>query len=193
MMIHSSDKLEQERDSWRALLWNFVESTSLRIITIFMILIDLILTCLELSSSLLSCTKRKNTTAEEWYHLVGLAILSLLCLKSLALIIGLGKSFFRWPGYVLDVAVVIVALFLEAFLERRGGGLVVVVSLWRVVRVVEGAFELSDEAIEAQIQQIVCQFETLKDENARLLQIIVEKDMKIERLEEELGFCRPGR
>lgn len=79
-----------------------------------------------------------------------------------------------------------VALFLEAYLEKNGGGLLVVVSLWRVVRVVESAFELSDEAMEAQIEEIVCQFEELKEENKRLMDSVVEKDKQIQILQQEL-------
>ena len=56
------------------------------------------------------------------------------------------------------------------------------VSFWRVVRVLESAFELSDEAIEAQIEGIVCQFEALREENRRLLESIGEKDKIIEML-----------
>jgi hypothetical protein len=90
----------------------------------------------------------------------------------------------------VDGIVAIGALIMEVFLERRGGGLLVVVSLWRVIRVVESVFELSDEAIEAQIEGIVCQLEALKDENIRLLEIVHEKDKIIEKLKEELDKCR---
>ncbi|KAK9288828.1 hypothetical protein L1049_017293 [Liquidambar formosana] len=71
-----------------------------------------------------------------------------------------------------------------------GRGLLAVVSLWRVVRVVESAFELSDEAIEAQIEWVVCQFEVLREENKRLLETIAEKDKVIEKLQEELDQSR---
>nr|XP_016505265.1 PREDICTED: voltage-gated hydrogen channel 1 [Nicotiana tabacum] len=120
-------------------------------------------------------------------HDNGIIILGLLFLKSIGLVIGLGRSFFRRPGYLLDSIVVVVALFLEVYLEKKGGGLLVVVSLWRIVRVVESAFELSDEAIEAQIEEIVCQFEELKEENRRLMDCVVEKSKEIEKLEEELN------
>jgi hypothetical protein len=71
-------------------------------------------------------------------------------------------------------------------LERRGGRQLAVVSFWRVVRVVESPFKLSDETIEAQIEGIVCQFEALLEENIRLLESIGEKDKIIEMLQEEL-------
>lgn len=90
----------------------------------------------------------------------------------------------------MDAVVVAGALVLEGFLERKGGGLLVVVSLWRIVRVIESAFELSDDAIEAQIEGIVGQFEVLKEENRRLLEIIDEKDRDIEKLREDLDHCR---
>ncbi|KAJ9170625.1 hypothetical protein P3X46_018719 [Hevea brasiliensis] len=176
---------QNKRAQWRNNLIKFLESTKVRVIAISLLLVDLILTILELSSSLLSCTPEKNNYKIErvWYHWGGIAILSLLSAKAMALAVGLGSSLFRRPGYVVDGAVVLGALILETLLERKGGGLLVVVSLWRVIRVVESAFELSDEAIEAQIDGIVCQFELLREENTRLLQTIAEKDMVINKLQ----------
>ncbi|XP_055812034.1 uncharacterized protein LOC129881947 [Solanum dulcamara] len=178
------------KQQWRTNLTKFLESTPLRIFTIVLLIIDLVFTSLELSSSLISCPQNRTTknqeTEEVWYHWAGIGILGLLVLKSVGLVVGLGCAFFRRPGYLLDGIVVMVALFLEAYLEKNGGGLLVVVSLWRVVRVVESAFELSDEAIEAQIEEIVCQFEELKEENRRLMDSVVEKDKEIEKLQEEL-------
>lgn len=123
---------------------------------------------------------------ETWYHWIGIAILSLLSLKSLCLVVALGALFLRRVGYVVDGVVLVVALLLEVFLEKMGGGLVIVVSLWRVVRVVESAFELSDETIEAEIQGILCDFQALKDENERLLGIIDDKDEVIHKLQAEV-------
>ncbi|XP_050203387.1 uncharacterized protein LOC126653525 [Mercurialis annua] len=173
-------------NEWRKNLTKFLESTPIHTITISLLFIDLILTILELSSSLLSCnpTKDHKKIDKIWYHWVGVGILSLLSAKAVALALGLGNSFFKKPGYVLDGAVAMIALFLELFLEKKGGSLVVIVSLWRVVRVVESAFELSDEAIEAQIEGILCQFEVLREENSRLLETIAEKNVLIDKLEE---------
>ncbi|GMN70573.1 hypothetical protein TIFTF001_039616 [Ficus carica] len=129
--------------AWRTNLVNFLESKQVRVIAVALILLDLILTTLELTSTILSCNASKNRRDNDtWYHWLGIAILSLLFAKTAALAVGLGG--------------------------RGGGGLLVVVSLWRVVRVVESAFELSDDAIEAQIEGIVGQFEGLKEENRRL-------------------------
>lgn len=180
-------KVHNNRAPWRITLSKFLESTLIRATAIVLVVIDLILTVLELSSSLLSCTSKNNynyKTEQVWLHWAGIGILSLLCLKAIAEAIGLGFDFFQRPGYVVDGTVVIGALFLEAFLEKKGGGLLVVVSLWRVVRVIESAFELSDEAIEAQIEDIVCQFELLRQENVRLLEQVGEKDVIICNLEQ---------
>ncbi|XWS35236.1 hypothetical protein CRYUN_Cryun21dG0108700 [Craigia yunnanensis] len=182
------------RAPWRNHLANFLESTQLRIIAISLLLLDLILTILELSSTLLSCSPKQNTSnnniEKAWYYWAGISILALLSAKSVALAVGLGSAFFRRPGYVVDGVVVVGALLLEAFLERKGGGLLVIVSLWRVVRVVESTFELSDEAIEAQIEAIVCQFEALREENSRFSETIARKDQIIETLEKELDQYR---
>lgn len=66
-------------------------------------------------------------------------------------------------------------------------GLIVVVSLWRVLRVVESVFELSDEAIEVQITSILCQLQLLQAEKVKLARIISEKDKIIEELQRELA------
>lgn len=182
---------------WRTKLVDFLESKQIRAIVISLILLDLILTTLELTSSLLSCQPIKNRhnsitqKQQTWYHWLGIAILSLLLAKIVALAVGLGGgAFLRRPVLVVDAAVVAAALVLEGFLERKGGGLLVVVSLWRVVRVVESAFELSDDAIEAQIDGIVRQFEVLREENKMLSQIIGEKDEVIQKLQQDLDRCR---
>ncbi|GAB4844025.1 hypothetical protein Ancab_013989 [Ancistrocladus abbreviatus] len=177
--------------SWRIHLANFLESTSVRLISILLLISDLVLTITELSSSLISCGHRETAPKEVWYHWLGIVILSILCLKTVLLVIGFGGSFFRKPGYVVDGGAAVGALVLEGLLEKVGGGLLVAVSLWRVVRVVEGALELSDEAIEAQVEEIMCQFEALREENRRLLRIISEKDEIIEKLSEEIDDCCP--
>ncbi|KAK9082658.1 hypothetical protein Scep_029129 [Stephania cephalantha] len=84
----------------------------------------------------------------------------------------------------------------ELMLKKEGAGLIVVVSLWRVVRVVESAFEVSDEAIEAKIEKIVSQFEVLSSENQLLRESIVEKDKLILELEAALDLqagCGAGK
>ncbi|CAI8592112.1 unnamed protein product [Vicia faba] len=174
------------RATWRMQWIDFLESTLIRVISISLLITDLIITILELSSSLVSCKQKVNIVEELCFHWIGIGILSIISMKIIGLLVGLGFSFFKHPGYVVDGVVAIVALVMEVFMEKRGGGLLVVVSLWRVIRVVESVFELSDEAIEAQIEGIVCQFELLKNENIRLLEIISEKDEIIEKLKEEL-------
>ncbi|XP_057957186.1 uncharacterized protein LOC131150477 [Malania oleifera] len=192
-LINSSTREQQEdsanRAPWRTHLANFLESPGLRVITMALLLLDIIITILELSSSLhRSCPRTKSRIeTETWLHWLGIAILSLLSAKTMALAVGLGALFFRRPGYVLDGVGVVAALALEALLETDGGGLLLVVSLWRMVRVVESAFELSDEAIEAQIEGIVMQFEALREENRRLSRIVAQKDAVIKMLQEELN------
>ncbi|XP_004298021.1 PREDICTED: voltage-gated hydrogen channel 1-like [Fragaria vesca subsp. vesca] len=193
-LFNSTPPQDLDRAPWRTHLASFLESTPVHAVSLGLLVIDLIFTILELSSSLLatSCRPKEshyNATEEIWYHWVGIAILSLLSAKTIALAVGLGTTFLRRPGYVIDGIVLIGALVLEVFLEKVGGGLLVVVSLWRVVRLVESAFELSDEAIEAQIEGVVYQFEMLREENRKLLITIAEKDQIIQKLQEDLDQC----
>ncbi|KAG2267866.1 hypothetical protein Bca52824_062421 [Brassica carinata] len=192
LCLFSSRKQQQDLTSiepqWRITLTKFLESYQVHLFTIFLLSLDIVLMSLEVSSSLLSCTSVKKTeNKDEWFRWGGTAILSILAIKSMALAVAMGKSFFRQPGCVMDGAVAIIALVLQVFLDRKGTGFIVVVSLWRVVRVVETAFELSDEAIEVQIDGIINQFQALGKENRALLETLAEKDEVIKKLEEELN------
>ncbi|KAK9082655.1 hypothetical protein Scep_029126 [Stephania cephalantha] len=137
-----------------------------------------------------------ETTVSRVFHYAVIAILAVLLAKVLGLVVALGCAFFARPSRVVDAVVVIVALVLELMLKKEGAGLIVVVSLWRVVRVVESAFEVSDEAIEAKIEKIVSQFEVLSSENQLLRESIVEKDKLILELEAALDLqagCGAGK
>ncbi|KAK7295648.1 hypothetical protein RJT34_18559 [Clitoria ternatea] len=188
----SSQVQDLNRAPWRTHLANFLESKWVRLFSVSLLIVDLIITTLELSCSLVSCEQSMNRVVGLCFHWIGIGILSLLSAKSMALLVSLGSSFFMHVGYVIDGVVAIGALLLEAILERKGGGFLVVVSLWRIIRVVESVFELSDEAIEAQIASIVCQFEALKEENMRLLEVVHERDNTIQKLKEDLDKCRDG-
>lgn len=181
-----------ERATWRTRLAAFLESTPVHLATLCLLLIDLILTALDLSASLLSCSRGEGEGGggggERFYRWFGIGILCLLSTKIAALALALGVSFLRSPGHVVDAVVVVGALLLELLKEGAGGdagGLLVVVSLWRVVRVVEGAFELSNEAIEEQIEEITSQFQVLKAENRRLEEELLDKDKRIAELEQQ--------
>ncbi|PKI48003.1 uncharacterized protein LOC116194422 [Punica granatum] len=150
---------------WRNTLVQFLESNPVHIVSILLLVSDVVLTTLELSSSFLSdCTAKRDRVEDLWYHRVGISILCVLLGKSLGLALALGASFFTRPGYIVDGSVLIGAIFMETFLEGKGGGLLVMVSLWRVLRLVESAFELSDDAIEAQIKEILLQLESLRED-----------------------------
>ncbi|XP_076882882.1 uncharacterized protein LOC143531480 [Bidens hawaiensis] len=172
----STKQTSNNKPPWRNHLTHFLESTLIHIIAIVLLVVDLVMVVLELSRTIVSCPTRNriSKTVDVWYHWIGIGILVIFATKSVALVIGCGSSFFKRPGLVADGVVLIGALLSEILMERVGVGLIVVVSLWRVLRVVESVFELSDAAIELQITSILCQFELLQEENERLNKIIEE-------------------
>ncbi|XP_076938221.1 uncharacterized protein LOC143606292 [Bidens hawaiensis] len=170
----STKQTSNNKPPWRNHLTHFLESTPVHIIAIMLLVVDLVMVVLELSRTIVSCPARNriNKKVDVWYHWIGIGILVILATKSVALVIGCGSSFFKRPGLVADGVVLIGALLSEILMERVGVGLIVVVSLWRVLRVVESVFELSDAAIEMQITSILCEFELLQEKNERLNRII---------------------
>lgn len=150
---------------WRNNIVKFLDSNPTHIVCIILLVSDLALTILDLSSTFQSCPR--TGSKEVWFHWVGIGILGILLVKTLGLLVGQGWVFFTQPGYIVDGLVLIGAVFMEVFMAGKGGGLLVVVSLWRVIRVVENAFELSDEAIESQIEAIKNELDLLKEENTQ--------------------------
>ncbi|RZC56285.1 hypothetical protein C5167_015142 [Papaver somniferum] len=185
----ADDHNRRNRAPWRVCLGKFMESTPVHIASLILLLIDLVLTVLDISTSLVSCKAKTDEEENEVFHWIGIAILSVLTLKVLVSVVAWGTSFFKRPGNVIDGVVVISALILE-FVKENWAGLLVVVSIWRVVRVVESVFELSDEAIEAKIEGIQRQFEDLRNENQSLRDEIAKNSEKIAELEKELDELR---
>ncbi|KAK1318729.1 hypothetical protein QJS10_CPB04g01394 [Acorus calamus] len=151
---------------WRARLANLLESIPVHLVVLSLLFLDLAFTVLDLSTSLTSCKPSKH---HSMYHWGSIIILSLLSTKTLASLVAMGTTFFKSVGRVVDGVVVIGALLLEAFVadDGKGAGLLVVVSLWRVVRVIESAFELSNESVEKRIEEILARFEMLRGESQR--------------------------
>lgn len=73
--IMNNPSQQPTKQQWRTNLTKFLESTPLRIFTIVLLIIDLVFTSLELSSSLISCPQNRNAinqeTKEVWYHWAG--------------------------------------------------------------------------------------------------------------------------
>lgn len=190
----SDQNANTERASWRTRLADFMDSLPVHLAAIILILLDLTLTVLDISTSLLACNDSRRKLAEQsrLYHWAGVAILGLLSAKVLALAMALGSGFFMRPGHVVDAIVMIGALVLEVVADGKGAGLLVVVSLWRIVRVLEGAFELSNEAIEAQIEGVIMEFELLRAENQQLEGAVAEEGERIKQLEAQIARIRTG-
>eukprot|EP01138_Halocafeteria_seosinensis_P006528 gb/GECG01006673.1/.p1 GENE.gb/GECG01006673.1/~~gb/GECG01006673.1/.p1 ORF type:complete len:410 (+),score=51.09 gb/GECG01006673.1/:1-1230(+) len=71
-------------------------------------------------------------------RIVSLTALSVFLFQQLLLIYAYGAHFFMKPMYVLDFVIVLGSIILETALSDPSGGLLVVLMLWRGVRVVHG-------------------------------------------------------
>lgn len=179
---------KQSNLPWRSTLANLLDSNSAHLITIFLIALDLAVCVIELSAD---CGRSKKQPGHEiWYHWAGVAILGVLGAKSAMQAVALGRGFFRRGGEVVDAAAVVAAIGMEVGLERVGSGMIVVVSLWRVIRVVESSFELGDGEIEGMIQGISGEIQGVKEVNEDLGRDLEEKERLIQGLQDELELVR---
>eukprot|EP01018_Ginkgo_biloba_P022726 Gb_08704 [translate_table: standard] len=191
----------QSRAPWRNRLGEFLESTPVHLATLILLLVDLLATAVDIlktlhnkSHDLNNCTALlescqcvshfEKSKSLEFLYWIGIVILCLLLLNVGGLLVAFGTSFFRHPGYILDLLVLTTALCLEIFLDAETAGLLVILTLWRIVRVAHGIFEVTDEAMEAELHKIESQFEALELENKKMQELLKEKDHRIAELEQ---------
>lgn len=192
----------RQRAQWRKRLGEFLESTPIHVGTLILLLIDLMATAVDLlktlhnkSRDLNHCTallescqcvsQFERSQSFEFLYWVGIVILSLLLLNVGGLLVAFGVSFFCHPGYVLDLLVLTTALCLEIFLDAETAGLLVILNLWRIVRVAHGIFEVTDDAMESEVHNIEVQFESLQSKNRDMQELLQQKDQRIAELEQE--------
>jgi len=190
------------RAQWRKRLGEFLESAPIHVGTLILLLIDLLSTAVDLlktlhnkSRDLNHCTallescqcvsEFERSQSIEFLYWVGIVILSILLLNVGGLLVAFGASFFCHPGYVLDLLVLTTALCLEIFLDAQTAGLLVILNLWRIVRVAHGIFEVTDDAMESEIHNIEVQFEDLQSKNRDMQELLQQKDQRIAELELE--------
>ncbi|KAG6550726.1 hypothetical protein Mapa_007823 [Marchantia paleacea] len=159
------------RIQWRVRLGNVLESTHFHIFVVLLLTVDLVVTVVDIVKTIHSkdadfrtCTKLLHECqchgrlqhASHWHFLlwISVSILSFLALNVLGLLVAFGMSFFRHIGYVLDAVVVGLSLGLEIGLNSDTPGLLVLLTLWRIVRVAHGIFEVADEHWEKDIKKL---------------------------------------
>eukprot|EP00850_Spirogloea_muscicola_P000905 SM000003S11150 [mRNA] locus=s3:1218461:1219498:- [translate_table: standard] len=123
---------------------------------------------------------------------ISIAVLSVLAANIAALLVAFGAGFFLHPGFVLDLVVVAVALGLEVSLSTDTAGLLAVLTLWRIVRVAHGIFEVTDETFEAELREVgdkVAAAEAMHCDDLNRLQA---QQARITELENQIKQCSNG-
>lgn len=194
---------QEARAPWRRKLAQVLESTAFHGFILALLLLDLLATVVDVLHTLSSdshdlshcismlqscqCTSQFEVS-ESWDFLywIGISVLCILALNILGLLVALGFSFFTHPGYVLDLVVVVTALCLEIFLDSETAGLLVILNLWRIVRVAHGIFEVTDEAWEREVQKLEEQVQAVEAAHQQDLRMVQRKQQRIAELEAQL-------
>lgn len=194
--------IEQEthvprRARWREELAEALEATWTHVAIVVLLLVDLAATaidilktmhnkshdldvCVDLVESCQGCIGHFEHSAEwKWTYWTSIVILVILMLNVLGLIVAFGRSFFLHPLYVLDLVVVSTALGLEVLLDADTAGLIIILTLWRIVRVAHGIFEVTDEAWEKSIRELETQVKGVQDAYERAQEALQEKNREL--------------
>lgn len=190
---------------WRIDLAELLEATYTHVFIVFLLLVDLAATavdilktihnkshdldvCVDLVERCTTCIGHFDRSPEwEWTYWTSIVILAILMLNVFGLIVANGRSFFVNPLYVLDLVVVSTALGLEIMLDADTAGLIIILTLWRIVRVAHGIFEVTDEAWEKNIHELEAHVKLVQDAYDKDHELLKEKDRRIAELESRLG------
>jgi hypothetical protein len=196
---------EERRAQWRNDLAELLEATYTHIFIVSLLLVDLAATaadilktihnkshdldvCVDLVEMCTTCIGHFERSPEwKFTYWISIVILVILMVNVLALVVANGTAFFRNPLYLLDFVVVSTALGLEIMLDADTAGLIIILTLWRIVRVAHGIFEVTDEAWEKNIHQLESQVKRVQDAYDRDQELLKEKDRRISELEGRLG------
>eukprot|EP00897_Mesotaenium_endlicherianum_P004774 jgi/Mesen1/4324/ME000022S03608 len=172
---HKFNEAGENRSQWRKQLGENLERKEIHIFLIVLLLIDLaavIYDVLEtihskaedvnqLKSLLALCYNDKaacaafhpSTTSPVSFY-ISITILLIFLVNVILLLLAWGWTFFLHFGYVLDFVVVVVAIALEFCADEEAAGIIAIATLWRIVRVMHGIFEVTDEKFEAELKEV---------------------------------------
>jgi hypothetical protein len=194
------------RAPWRKELAEVLESTWTHVFIVTLLLVDLLATaidilktihnkshdldaCVAMVEACTSCIGHFERSKEwEWTYWLSIVILIVLLVNIAGLFVAFGFSFFTHPGYVLDLVVVATALLLEILLDADTAGLLIILTLWRIVRVAHGIFEVTDEAWEKDMHKLEAQIEAVQTAHDKDQGLLQEKERRIAELESQLNY-----
>ncbi|CAM6100893.1 unnamed protein product [Calypogeia fissa] len=201
--FHAGIAENDTRGQWRKDLAEFLESTPVHVFIVSLLMVDLIATAVDIlktihnkTSDLDLCTtllegcqcvgEFERTESWEFVFWISIVILTVLALNVLLLLLAFGVRFFYHPGYILDAFVVGTALCLEIFLDSETVGLLIILTLWRIVRVAHGIFEVTDEAWEKEISNFKKRLGDAEARHDSDQNLLGEKESRISELEQSL-------
>lgn len=191
----------RDRQSWRHKLGKFLESDFAHWTILALILVDVLATSVDIVLTLHTkandvkecrvlleeCSQpmpwEPHSTEHEPLFYTSTGILGILCLNLVLLLLAFGLDFFRHPGYVLDLAIIPTALFLEIFLDSEVLALLVILNLWRLIRVAHGVFTVTDDAIEEEVMHLKRSVEVLQRQSDNSREEHEQSKARIDRLE----------
>lgn len=200
MKYHAGLIENDTRAQWRKDLAEYLESTPAHVFIVSLLMVDLFATAIDIlktihnkTTDLDSCSVLiegchcvdhfEKTEPWEVVFWISIGILTVLAANVILLLVAFGLYFFHHPGYILDAFVVGTALLLEIFLDTDTVGLLVILTLWRIVRVAHGIFEVTDEAWEKEIKTFKVRLAEAESKHDSDQDLLREKDLRIVELE----------
>jgi len=142
-------------------LFNILNGHTFQVIVIALVVVDIciVIATLLVDLQILIVPDSHLEITYEVLHYTGLAILCLFVLEVMVKIYALQWKFFHHWWELFDAVVIIISFALDlayhpgSNMEGNGFGLIIVLRLWRVVRVVNGIIVSSTSSLHAQLEE----------------------------------------
>lgn len=191
------------RAPWRRTLGEILDATPVHAFILTLLLLDLLATVVDVLHTLSNdsrdlsdcvtylescqCTSHFETS-ESWEFLywIGIFVLCVLALNIVGLLVAQGLAFFTHAGNLLDLLVVVTALCLEIFLDTETASFLLILNLWRLVRVAHGIFGVTDETMEKEMRKLEMQVQGVEVARQQDQQLLRDKEARILQLQRQL-------
>lgn len=197
-------KSNANRAPWRRRLGKALQSTVTQSVLVIFLVIDLVITATTILQTILNKSRDlKESIAllescqctsdfeeiEPWEFLqpMGLSILCVLLLNVLGLLVAFGRSFFTHAGYILDLLILPIAMFLEIYEHSGIAGLFLILNLWRIVMVAHSILEVTEKTTKKHLREAEEQISQLMKSVAQEEEQMQNKIEQLEKAVQEKG------
>nr|XP_039271457.1 voltage-gated hydrogen channel 1-like isoform X2 [Styela clava] len=189
---HGNNPQNEQPFTWRGHMKNFLHSKPCHIAVIVLVLVDSVLVITEILLDLHVVEVHEESEAPEIVHYCSISILSIFMIEIAAKLIADWEHFWSHKMEIFDAIVVVVAFACDIgvlFVENEAAvalGLLVLLRLWRVVRLVNGIILTVKNEGDERVHALKDKLKSLEEKVEGMEEKLEKKEKNIQKLRDIL-------